>query len=60
MSADDRERTNAVWPKLVWAAPKWPLWCTVPALVRHMDLTGAGSHEKTIYVRMGLSNRKTL
>ena len=46
MSADDRERTNAVWPKLVWAAPKWPLWCTVPVLVRHMDLTGAGNHEK--------------
>ena len=60
ISADDRERTNAVWPKLVWATPKWPLWCRVPALVRHMDLTGAGSHEKTTYIRIGLSSRKTL
>ena len=49
-----------VWPKLVWATPKWSLWCTVPASVRHMDLTGAGSYEKTIYIRIGLSSRKTL
>lgn len=49
-----------VWPKFVWATPKWSLWCTVPALVRHMGLTSVGSHEKTTYIHIGLSSRKTL